>query len=111
MLLLVVLASADFANQQRLYNAAPPLIGITGLDLPQYRNTTTSSAYFPKSYTKWLEQHGIDWAPIYVYEDAAAIDEKLRHMSGLLLTGGGQPIKFTSTNQRESPFRGCALRN
>ena len=82
---------------QRVGDSPQPVVGITGLDLPKYRNTTSRSAYFLKSYTKWLEQHNINWVPVNMYESDEELDIKLDSLSGLLLTGGGQPIHFSQS--------------
>lgn len=50
------------------------MIGVLTGDYPLKTDKTT---YIFASYTKWLEQHGIRWVPINIYENIDTIEEKL----------------------------------
>ena len=69
-----------------------PIVGILTLHVTKNHHYPSKSSYFYTSYAKWLEESGIRWIPILLYDSQKTIRKKLENVNGVLLTGGAEPL-------------------
>lgn len=76
-----------------------PVIGI--LFLPISSRTRLNNHYAFTTNMKWFEQLRLRWIPLYIDDPEPVWKEKIRKVSGVFLTGGGNPI-FTPDDTSEN---------
>ena len=78
-----------------------PIVGVLTLHISKNKHYPRHSTYLYTSYGKWLEESGIRWIPILLYDSQRTIRKKLDMVNGVLLTGGSEPL---GTEKRPSRY-------